>query len=74
MTVRIRLLQALAEAGDTGLSRSELQRAADCNPGRFRTVLTQLVAAGDVVATEERTKHGPTMVHRLKTHASEGAA
>lgn len=73
MTVRERMLGALARAGAAGLSRSELQRAADCNPGRFRTVLAQVVSSGEVVVATEDRNHGPTSVHRLKGSSEDAA-
>lgn len=63
-TARDRIRTALVEAPG-GLSKGELQRAAHCNPGRFRKLLPQMVESGEVTVVTEEREHGPTLVHKL---------
>ncbi len=64
LTVKGRIIDALEQSPD-GLSRSELSRRVNCNPGNFRRNLHQLLEGGEVTVTTEVRSYGETAVHRL---------
>lgn len=68
-TARDRILAAVKAAGETGCSKSELQRAAGMNRGAFRKLIASMSDAetGVLDVTHEyRTPGGRTAVHRLR--------
>lgn len=74
-TARRRILQALKEAGEDGLSKSELSRIADINRGAFRKLVVGLVTTETVTVTyEHRSNGGKTAVHRLPEFTAVAAA
>lgn len=70
VTGRDRVLQAVDAAGDTGCSKSELQRVAGMNRGAFRKLIASMTDPenGVLVVTREYREGagGTTAVHRLR--------
>lgn len=65
-TARDRVRAVLTEAGEEGLSKSELARRVGLNQGAFRKLVQSMVDKGEVtVTTEYRDLGGKTAVHRL---------
>lgn len=63
-STRNRILQVLGEE-PSGLSKAELQRRVERNPGAFRRARHRLVEEGLIVVTEEDRDYGRTTVHRI---------
>lgn len=65
VTARESALKHLAAAGDSGLSKSDLSRKLDMNPGAYRRLLMSMTDKGEISITEEFSpKWGPTKVVR----------
>lgn len=63
-------MDALRQEPD-GLSRNELYKRVECNPGTFRRQLGILVSSGEVTVSMESRRYGPTAVHRLSVRTSD---
>lgn len=65
-TARQRAIAILEEVGSTGISKSEMRRRLEGNPGAFRRLMMSMEDKGEMVVTEEDWPTcGPTRVLRL---------
>lgn len=65
-TARERAIEALREAGEAGMSKSQLRQLIGGNPGAFRRLMQSMEDKGEITVTEEAWPTcGPTKVLRI---------
>ncbi len=69
-TARFRAMEMLREAGERGMSKSQLRVALEVNPGVFRRLIMSMEDKEQVTITEEMNPNwGPTKIVRARAGA-----